>query len=55
MQYLHKLLHQVSDTPQHIILKADISRRGLKPTEDLLKAGAESSQTGVVTKLQEMI
>ncbi len=55
MEYLEKLLDQFSDTPQNIVLKADICRRGMKSTEDLAKAGAKTGQTGIATKLQKMI
>lgn len=55
MKYLDKLFDQFPDTPRRIIVKADISRRGIKPTPTLFKIGAKSSQTGLATKLQKVI
>ncbi len=55
MRYLEQLLKEFQDTPQHIILHADILRRGIKQNEDLKQAGRESCQTGVSSKLLMMI
>ncbi len=55
MKYLEKLLADFRDTPQNIILHADILRRGIKLNKDLKRAGRESCQTGIATKLQERI
>jgi hypothetical protein len=55
MKYLEKLLKTFQDTPQNIILHADILRRGIKLNDDLKRAGKESCQTGIATKLQYVI
>lgn len=55
MKYLEKLLKDFQDTPQNIILHADILRRGIKMNDDLKRAGKESCQTGIATKLQYVI
>ncbi|HUT56176.1 MAG TPA: radical SAM protein [bacterium] len=52
MKYLEKLLHDFSDTPREIILHADMLRRGIRETQDLIDAGDYASITGISTKLQ---
>ena len=55
MRQLEQLLEQFPDTPEHIILHADILRRGLKPSEDLCDAGESACITGIATKLQGLL
>ena len=52
MQYLEKLMDEFSDTPQNIILHADILRRGIRQNKDLVAAGETACITGISTKLQ---
>lgn len=52
MKYLEKLSKDFQNIPQNIILHADILRRGIKLNDDLKRAGKESCQTGIATKLQ---
>lgn len=54
MEYLEKLLSEFSNIPRNIILHADILRRGMKPTQDLIKAGETSCITGLSTRLQRL-
>lgn len=55
MKYLEKLFEDFPNTPEHIILHADILRRGMKLNEDLKQAGKESCQTGIASKLQNVV
>jgi hypothetical protein len=55
MQYLEKLLDQFSDTPQHMIIKADILRRGMRLNDDIQRAGETSCLTGLSTKFESAI
>jgi hypothetical protein len=55
MKYLEKLLNEFSDTPRNIILHADILRRGIKKTPDLMEAGETTCITGISTKLQSLM
>ncbi len=55
MEYLAKLLDEFSDTPRNIILHADLLRRGIKRTPDLMDAGENTCITGISTKLQSFM
>ena len=50
MDQLENLLERFSDTPRHVVVKADVTRRGVRPTEDLQAASATSCTTGLTTK-----
>jgi hypothetical protein len=50
MDQLESLLARFSDTPRHVVVKADVTRRGVRPTEDLQAASATSCTTGLTTK-----
>ena len=55
MQYLEKLLELFSDTPQHIVIKADILRRGMKLNDDIQRAGEKSCLIGLTTKFESAV
>ncbi len=55
MQYLERLLDRFSDTPKHIVIKADILRRGIKLNDDIQRAGEKSCLTGLLTKFESVI
>lgn len=55
MQYLEQLLKQFPDTPFNIVVKADVLRRGMAPTPDIAKAGAQSNTTGISSKLETLL
>lgn len=55
MQSLEQLLEQFPDTPQHIVIKADVLRRGVRRNGDLQEAGARSNTTGLSSKLEQAL